>query len=168
MLSVHRLENDIRPRLDREVKKRHEHRHVAVCGNEVGTEITRMGGCVAQALQAFDFGQAVNETCEREFTRISRTVIGIYVLPEQGDFTRAVSNQPARLILHIRHRAGKLGAARIGHNAKGAEAVAAFLNGEKGADPGTTRAATALFRQMVKFTLARKFGIDHAARFGTA
>src|SRR3546814_12385775 len=56
---------------------------------------------------------------------------GVDVLAEQRDFLRARIDQRLRLIDDRGERPRNLGAARIGHDAIGAEFVAAFLDGEE-------------------------------------
>ena len=61
-----------------------------------------------------------------------RVAVGVDVLPEQRDLDHAPVNQRAGLRLDPRGRPRYLGAAGVGHDAEGAELVAAFLHGEEG------------------------------------
>ena len=58
-------------------------------------------------------------------------MIGIHVLPKQGDLTHAARNQITRLTDQAINRARHLGSARIGHHTERTELVAAFLNRQK-------------------------------------
>src|SRR5438105_696292 len=58
-------------------------------------------------------------------------VIGVDVLAQQRDLDGAGSHQLARLGQHRRSGSRIFRAARIGHDAEGAELVAAFLDGQE-------------------------------------
>ena len=59
-------------------------------------------------------------------------MIGVDVLAEQRDLADAGLGEPLGLGDDLRNRPRNLGAARIGHDAEGAELVAAFLHGDEG------------------------------------
>ena len=61
-------------------------------------------------------------------------VIGVDVLAEQRDLAHARAGERSRLGDDCRDRPRDFGAARIGHDAEGAELVAAFLHGDESAD----------------------------------
>ena len=58
-------------------------------------------------------------------------VIGVDVLAEQRDLAHAMIGKAAGLGLHVGDGPRELGAARVGHDAEGAELVAALLHGEE-------------------------------------
>jgi hypothetical protein len=60
---------------------------------------------------------------------------GIHVLPKQGDFARPGIDHAARFRDHRGSRPARLRAARVGHHAKAAKLVAAFLDGEESREP---------------------------------
>ena len=64
---------------------------------------------------------------------------GVDVLAEQRDLAHAGGGQPLGLGDDLRHRPRHFRAARIGHDAEGAELVAAFLDGEEGGDAAAPR-----------------------------
>src|SRR5262249_5356498 len=93
---------------------------------------------------------------------------GVDVLTDQRDFAHAGVGQSLDLGDDLHHRSRHLGATRIGHDAKRAELVAAFLHGDERAD--TARACRLATRrpQDVELILDRKFGVDdRALTFGT-
>jgi hypothetical protein len=63
-------------------------------------------------------------------------VVGIDILPEQGDLARSAAHESASLIQHLRHRTRVFGASGIRDDAKAAKFIAAFLHGEKSGDTG--------------------------------
>ena len=88
-------------------------------------------------------------------------VIGVDVLAEQRDLARAVGDEPPRLGDDCAGRPRIFGAARIGHDAEGAELVAAFLHGQKGGDAA---GAAAPRGRWSNFGSAGKLGIEHPRR----
>ena len=85
-------------------------------------------------------------------------VVGVDVLAEQRDLDRAGRHELARFAQHGRRRPRILGAARIGHDAEGAELVAAFLDRQEG-----RAGAHALRRgQVIELALGREVGVEHA------
>ena len=129
-------------------------------GDQPLVDIARMRGGVANAVEPGEPGERAHQIAEAPFPVIETlAVIGVDVLPEQGDLPRARCDQFARLVQDLRRRARILGAAGIGHDAERAELVAAFLDGQKRGHPLPCPGR----RQMVEFGLLGKAGIDHAA-----
>ena len=58
-------------------------------------------------------------------------VVGVDVLAQQRDLAHAVVGEAAGLGLHVGDGPRELGAARVGHDAEGAELVAALLHGQE-------------------------------------
>jgi hypothetical protein len=87
----------------------------------------------------------------------ARPVIGVHVLAQQRDLAHAALHQIARLA-RTRHRAADLGAAGIGHDAEGAELVAALLHGQerRRAAPRLGRA----FGRWSNLSSAREIGVE--------
>ena len=86
---------------------------------------------------------------------------GIDVLAEQGDFAHAGIDQLLRFGNDLGDRAGDFGAARIGHDAEGAELVAAFLHGEEGGDAARLRLGLVRCRQVLELVLDGIVGFQH-------
>jgi hypothetical protein len=59
-------------------------------------------------------------------------VVIVHILAQQRNFAHTLLNQPAGFVEHLRRRPRELGTAGVGNHTKGAELVAAFLNGQKG------------------------------------
>jgi hypothetical protein len=86
------------------------------------------------ARQAVDLGERADQPGEVPGAPVRPlAVIGVDVLAEQGDLTHPARDQCARLGDQVGERPADLGAPRIGHDAIGAEFVAAFLYGQEGA-----------------------------------
>ena len=85
-------------------------------------------------------------------------MIGIDVLAEQRDLDRARLDELARLGQHRLRGPRILGAARVGHDAEGAELVAAFLDGQE----RRARAHALRRRQVIELALGRKIRVEHA------
>ncbi len=86
-------------------------------------------------------------------------MVGVHILAQQGDLARPLRHHPPRLGHDARHRARGFRPARIGHHAKGAEFVAAFLDGQVRDHPLRRRRVG----QKVKLLLGRKIRVDHRA-----
>ena len=104
-------------------------------GDQVVVHVARMAGGVAQPVDAGDLGKAEEQTAEAPVAAVRAFAVpGVDVLAEQGEFAHAAPGKPRRLGDDRGDRTRDLGAARIGHDAEGAELVAAFLHGEEGGD----------------------------------
>ena len=142
------------------MQERHQHRQVAVRGDQLVVHVARVRRGVAQPQQAGQLRQLAQQPAEAPGAAVRRLAVpGVDVLPEQRDLARALRHQPPRLGDHRRRRAARLGAARVGHDAEAAELVAALLDGQEGGD--------ALRRgrvgQEVELVLGREIGLDHRA-----
>ena len=100
--------------------------------------------------------------------RLVKPMIGVDVLPEQGDFARPCGGERFDLRQHLRDRAGNLGTPGVGHDAERAELVAAFLDGDKGAHPARANNLARRRGQEVELVFPREFGVDdrRMARLG--
>ena len=87
-------------------------------------------------------------------------VIGVDVLADQRDLAHAGVGQPLDLGDDLVDRPRHLGAARIGHDAEGAELVAAFLHGDEGRDAARAHRRAARRARCVELVLDRKLGVD--------
>ena len=91
-----------------------------------------MAGRIAQAHDAGNVGETMQQGAERPDPAVrSFAVIGVDVLPDQGDLAHAIVGEPEHVVDDPGDRARHLGAARVGHHAEGAEFVAAFLHGHE-------------------------------------
>ena len=87
-------------------------------------------------------------------------MIGVDVLPDQRDLAHAGLGEVAHLVEDLLDRPRDFGAARIRHDAEGAELVAAFLHGDEGRDAARARRGLARRGQEAEFVLDRKLGLD--------
>ena len=103
-------------------------------GDQLVVHVARMAGGVAQPRDAGNLGEPMQQPrrASRRAPSGALAVIGVDVLAEQRDLAHAGIGQPLGLGDDLRDRPRDFGAARIGHDAEGAELVAAFLHGEEG------------------------------------
>ena len=104
---------------------------VAVRGDETLIHVARVRGRVTNAVKAIDRRKFGNEFAEAPRAPLADPVIGVDVLTEQRDLSRAGVDQTLRLLEDVGDGTRIFGAARIGHHAESAEAVAPFLDGEE-------------------------------------
>ena len=141
----------------------HQRGFIAMRRYQVIVHVIGMAGHIADALQSGKACQRADQLRQcpvaartRTRTAIARAVIAVDVLAQQCDFAHAFGNQPRRLGQDPRGRARHLCAARIGHHAKGAKLVAAFLHRQKRGWPP----AGARLRQQIKLVFLWKIGVD--------
>jgi hypothetical protein len=134
VVTVHRLEDAVRPGLHGEVQVGHELRNIAVRGDEVVGHVDGVAGRVADPLEVLKVREAVDEGGEG----LSPVFPGVDVLAKQGELPATTSDELLGSGDEVGHRTADLGPAGIGYDAVGAEFVAAFLDGEEG---GYARAA---------------------------
>ena len=126
--------------------------------------VARMARRIAQAREARDLGEALDEARERPHAPVRPVaVIGVDVLPDERDLAHPGVGEALGLGDDLGGRPRDLGAAGVGHDAKGAELVAAFLDRQEGGC-----AAAAHRREMVELVLDREFGVDDPALRGSA
>ena len=155
---VHRAKDAVRAGLHRQMQERHQLRHVAVRRDQLGAEIARMRGRVANPLQAIEVRERADQAGEIPVATIrSGAAVGVDVLPEQRDLARAGRDQPPRLGQDRRCRPRGLGAARVRDHAEGAELVAALLHGQERRDAGR---CCQLLGQAVELALDREVGVE--------
>ena len=131
--AVHRLEDAVAARLHRQMEEGHQLLDLGMGADQALGHVVGVAGRVADPLEAGQRGRARGSG--RRGPAPSSRRPGIHVLAEQGDFARAARRPAPGLVEDRRPRPGDFGAARIGHDAIGAEFVAAFLDGEEGARP---------------------------------
>src|SRR6266567_2348190 len=139
----------------------HQLRHVAMSGDQLIVDISRMRGRVADPIETWQAGHPADEPAKPAGSAVrTLPVIGVYVLAEQSDLAYPRSHRATRLRQDLRDWTRVFRAARIGDDTEAAELVASFLDGEKGSHSLFRRR----FRQVVKFRLGRKVcGKDAAA-----
>ena len=165
--AVHRRENAVGAGLHRQMQLRHQRRQVAMRGDQIVVHVARMAGGVAQPRDAGNFGEPVQQAAERRGAAVGAlAVIGVDVLADQRDLAHAGVGQPLGLGDDLRDRPRHLGAARVGHDAEGAELVAAFLHGDEGRHAALADRRAARRREMIELVLDRKLGVDHLAVLG--
>ena len=126
-----------------------------------------MAGGVAQPRDAGNVREPVQQPAERRGAAVRvLAVIGVDVLADQRDLADAGVGQPLRLGDDLGDRPRHFGAARVGHDAEGAELVAAFLHGDEGRHAALADRRAARRGEMVELVLDRKFGVDHLAVLG--
>ncbi len=87
-------------------------------------------------------------------------MIGVHILPDQGDLANAGFGQPLHFGGDFFNRPRDFGAARIRHNAEGAELVAAFLHRDECGNAAPGDHVFTGRRQRIKLVLDGKFGVD--------
>jgi hypothetical protein len=108
---------------------------------------------VAQAGNALDFGDAVEQTAERPLGGVgSHTVVGVHVLPDERDLAHARGRETSHFGHDLRDRTRHLGAAGIRHHAKGTEPVAALLDRDEGRDAARSDRFTARGREKIELS----------------
>lgn len=94
---------------------------------------------------------------------------GVDVLPEQGNLAHPAVGELFGFLDDLGNRPRHFRAACIGHDAEGAEFVAAFLHRQEGGDAAGADPSALGDRQMLELVLDRIFGVDDAlALFGQA
>ena len=132
MGAVHPLEDLVRTGLHRQVQIGHQLVTLAMRRDQIVGHVVGMRGGVADSGQPVDLAQAPDQPRQRPVAAFSGAVIGVDVLPQQGELAHPAIHQIAGLVEHLRRRARDLGAAGVGHDTEGAKLVAAFLDSEKG------------------------------------
>src|SRR5690554_3587982 len=119
------------------MKKRHQLGQGAMRLDKPGRHFLGVRGGVAYALYAGNVVDVLQQHGEvgDVVTVAHGATIGIYILPQQGDFLDALIGQVGDLYQHIVERPGNLGAARIRHHTEAAVLAAAFHDGDKGGGP---------------------------------
>ena len=162
--AVHRLEDAVGAGLHRQMQLRHQRRQVAVRGDEIVVHVARMAGAVAQPRDAGNVREPLHQPAERRGAAVRvLAVIGVDVLAEQRDLADAGIGQTLRLGDDLGDRPRHLGAARIGHDAEGAELVAAFLHGDEGRHAALADRGAARRGEMAELVLDRKLRVDDLA-----
>ena len=154
VLAVHRLQNRVRPRLNRQMQIGHQLRHIAMRSDQVVGHVVRMAGRIADAVQPRDVCQPPDQIAQ---ARRALAMPSVHVLAEQCDLAHAARHQIACLGQDAGGGAADLGAAGIRHHAERAEFIAAFLHGQEGGGMAARRGA---LRQVVELVLGREIGVD--------
>src|SRR5882724_13135997 len=142
----------------------HQLRHVAMCGDQLIVNISRMRGRVADSAETRQAGELADKSAKPAGPAVrTLPMIRVYILAEKSDLSCPRRHRATRLRQDLRDRARVLRAARIGDDAEAAELVASFLDRQKGRHSLLCRR----FRQVVKFGLDRKVGGKDAATSST-
>ena len=121
--------------------------------------IKRVRGGVAQSFQPLNLGQFSQQSGKvPDFSVRCLTMIGIHILPEQRQLTRACRDKAACLGGDGANGPGEFRSSCVGNNTESAEFVTPFLYAKK-----RRRAPRRMFAgQKVELHLFGKFGIDNA------
>ena len=87
--AVHRGQDAVGARLHRQMQIGRERRVLGVGGDQLLVHVVGVRGRIAQAQHAGDFAAAASSAGEVAGRRRRRAVIGVDVLPDQGEFARA-------------------------------------------------------------------------------
>ena len=164
MFAVHRRENPVGTGLYRKVHERHQRGQIAMRRDQGVVDVAGMAGRVAQANDAGNFGQALQQGAERPNPSVrSLAVIGVDVLSDQGDLAHAIVGEPEHVVDNLCNGPRHLGAARVGHHAEGAEFIAAFLHRDERRDAAGADCIRPRRGQESELVLDRKFGLQRTA-----
>ena len=161
MPAVHRRQNAVGAGLHRQVHIRHQRGEVAMGGDQVVVHVARVAGHVAQARDAGHLVETAQQPAERRRTPVAiLPMIGIHVLPDQCHLAHAGSGQAFDFGDDFLHRARDFHATRVGHNAKRAELVTAFLHRDEGGNAALGDCFRSRRGERIELVVRRKFGID--------
>src|SRR5439155_11567425 len=131
--AAHALEHAARSGLQREVDVLAQRRQLGVRTDHVLAHVLRMRARIADAVDAVDRVDAAQELGERRSLLAGEVAaVGIHVLPEQRDLADAIGGQPFHFGHQLVPGSADLTAPGGGHDAVGADAVAADAD----LDPG--------------------------------
>jgi len=134
--TVHRLEDAVAARLQRQVHVRAQLGQAAIGLDEVLLEAARVRRGEADARDAGDGVHALDQLHEGRDAagvRVIAPAVAGHDLPEQRHLAHAAGGQLLALAHDLVHRTRALVAARLGHDAEGAVHVAALLDRDEGA-----------------------------------
>ena len=159
MAALHACKDPIRSVLNRQVKVVRELWHLGISLDQAVGELDRVRRSEANALDAVDRRNVVDECCEVCYLAIvHRAAVGIDVLAEQVDLGDTLICQADTFGDHAIEWPADLLAARVGHNAKTAILAAAFHDRyERGRTFGTW------LREAIELLNFRKRNIDNRA-----
>ena len=99
MLAVHGSQYPVGAGLHRKVHERHQRGEIAMRRDQAVVDVAGMAGRVAQPHDTRDFGEAVQQLAERPGPSVRPfAVIGVDVLPDQGDLAHAVIGEPLHVV----------------------------------------------------------------------
>ena len=157
MAAVHRREDAIAARLHRQVEKGHQLVDLAMRGDQPVGHVVRMAGRIADAFEPVLLRQFADQPVEPDRAPpLVLAVPRVDILAEQRDLPHPARDQRARFGDQVREGPARLGAARVGHDAIGAEFVATLLHGQ---ESGRALAAGAL-RQRAELAVERHVEVD--------
>ncbi len=131
--ALHRRQHAVGTRLHRQMQMRHQLGQLAVALDQPLRHLARMAGGVADALDAGNLVHHLQQEGEIDGAAVvRRALVGVDVLPQQGDFLDPAICQTDDLGDHVVERAREFLAARVGHDAEGAVFGAAFHDRHEG------------------------------------
>ncbi len=121
----------------------------------------RMTGRVAQPADPIDLRGALKKARQRPGTPIRPVaVIGVDVLADQRDLADPGRRQMLDFGEDFLHRPRDFRAARIGHDAEGAELVTTLLHGDESGNAARADCHRARRREVIEFVVGRELGVD--------
>ena len=148
MPTVHIAQHTIGACLYRQVKIRHEFRLITQRFNEFIIHIARVRGGETNTVNPANQCNVFNQLAKAPLSSIWAVCdIGIHILADHRNFAYAFTCEVTRLIDDLVNRTRDFRAARIRHNTKCAELIAALLDGQKGAKAFDF----SVYGQLVKF-----------------
>src|SRR5690554_6094759 len=158
MATLHRRQDAVGTALYRQVQVADQLRNPLVDFDQGIAEFHRMGGGVANSVDAVDGGNHFDQLRQVHLVAVvGVTTIGVYVLAQQVHFAHALGSQVGHFGDDIVYRAADFLAAGVGHHAEGAVFAAAFHDGNE-----RRRAVGTRFGQVVELLDFREADVDHA------
>ena len=157
--ALHGRQHPVGTRLHRQVQMVDQFRHLNVGVDQVAAELERVGGGVADAVDALDLGHVVDQLGEVRLVVVDRPAVGVDVLAEQVDLAHALARELSDLAHDIGDRPAHLLAPGVGHHAECAVAAASLHHRDEGG--GALRARLG---QVVELLDLGEAHIDHGAR----
>src|SRR5690554_898717 len=158
MATLHRRQDAVGTALYRQVQVADKFWYPLVDLDQGIAEFHRMGGGVANSIDAVDGGDYFDQLRQVHLVAVvGVTAIGVDVLAQKIHLAHALGSQVGHLGNHVVNRAADFFAAGVGHHAEGAVFAAAFHDRNE-----RRRAVGTRFGQVVELLDFREADVDHA------